>query len=63
MKQKFSEKNDVTDSINTRLKVYYKSKSFKFLLDGLTKPAFIREDEEFQELIQYLIIAGYSKSL
>jgi len=59
LKQKFYERNGVTDSINTCLN-HYKSKSFKFLLDGLLKPAFIREDEEFQELIQYLIIAGYS---
>ena len=59
LKQKFYENNGVTDSINTCLN-HYKSKSFKFLLDGLLKPAFIREDGEFQELIQYLIIAGYS---
>ena len=26
------------------------------MLDDLTKPDFIREDEEFQELLQYLII-------
>ena len=30
------------------------------MLDNLTKPDFIREDEEFQELLQYLIIEGYS---
>ena len=30
------------------------------MLEDLTKPQFIREDEEFQELLQYLIIAGYS---
>jgi hypothetical protein len=29
------------------------------MLDDLTKPDFIREDEEFQELLQYLIIEGY----
>ena len=29
------------------------------MLDNLTKPDFIREDEEFQELLQYLIIEGY----
>ena len=29
------------------------------MLDDLTKPDFIREDEEFQELLQYLIIDGY----
>ena len=29
------------------------------MLDDLFKPDFIREDEEFQELLQYLIIEGY----
>ena len=29
-------------------------------LVNVTKPNFIREDEEFQELMQYLIIEGYS---
>ena len=30
------------------------------MLEELTKPQFIKDDEEFQELLQYLIIAGYS---
>ena len=30
------------------------------MLEELTKPQFIREDDDFQELLQYLIIAGYS---
>ena len=30
------------------------------MLEELTKPRFIKDDEEFQELLQYLIIAGYS---
>ena len=29
---------------------------FKNMLDNLIKPEFIREDEDFQELLQYLII-------
>jgi hypothetical protein len=37
----------------------YKSNTYKKMLDDLTKPDFIREDEEFQELLQYLIIEGY----
>ena len=39
-------RNGVIDSIN------------KYLLDNLIKPDFIREDEAFQELLQYLIING-----
>ena len=30
------------------------------MLEELTKPQFIKDDEEFQELLQYLIISGYS---
>jgi hypothetical protein len=30
----------------------------KYILDNLIKPDFIREDEAFQELLQYLIING-----
>ena len=30
------------------------------MLEELTKPQFIKDDEEFQELLQYLIIEGYS---
>ncbi len=30
------------------------------MLEELTKPQFIKDDEEFQELLQYLIIAGCS---
>ena len=30
------------------------------MLEELSKPQFIKDDEEFQELLQYLIIAGYS---
>ena len=34
--------------------------TYIYNLEDLTKSQFIREDEEFQELLQYLIIAGYS---
>jgi hypothetical protein len=49
----------ILDSINICL-TKYKSRKFKKMLDELTKPQFIRDDEDFQELLQYLIIAGYS---
>ena len=49
----------ISDSINICLN-NYKSKKYKKMLEDLTKPQFIREDEEFQELLQYLIITGYS---
>ena len=51
--------NGILDSINICL-TKYKSRKFKKMLDDLTKPQFIRDDEDFQELLQYLIIAGYS---
>ncbi len=31
---------------------------YKKMLEELTKPQFIKNDEEFQELLQYLIIEG-----
>ena len=49
----------ILDSINSCLK-NYKSKMYKKMLEELTKPQFIKDDEEFQELLQYLIIEGYS---
>ena len=42
--------------MNTYLK--FKSKTFKNILDNLIKSDFIRQDEEFQELLQYLIITN-----
>jgi hypothetical protein len=33
---------------------------YKKMLEELTKSQFIKDDEEFQELLQYLIIEGYS---
>ena len=49
----------ILDSINSCLK-NYKSKMYKKILEELTKSQFIKDDEEFQELLQYLIIEGYS---
>ena len=43
------------DSINICLS-NFKRKIFKNMLNNLIKPEFIREDEDFQELLQYLII-------
>ena len=59
LKHNFSKHDGISDSINECLK-YYKSKTMKQWLVNVTKPNFIREDEEFQELLQYLIIEGYS---
>jgi len=59
LKKKFVGRSGLADSINTCLN-HYKSKTYKLLLEGLTKTSFIREEEEFQELLQYLIIEGYS---
>ena len=57
LKKSFGIRDGITDSINTCFS-NYKSKSYKLLLDNLIKPEFIREDEAFQELLQYLIITG-----
>ena len=57
LKKSFGIKDGITDSINTCFS-NYKSKTFKLLLDNIIKPEFIREDEAFQELLQYLIITG-----
>jgi hypothetical protein len=59
LKLNFSNHDGISDSINECLK-YYKSKTMKQWLVNVTKPNFIRDDEEFQELMQYLIIEGYS---
>jgi hypothetical protein len=59
LKQYFLKHDGISDSINECLK-YHKSKTMKQWLVNVTKPNFIREDEEFQELLQYLIIEGYS---
>ena len=57
LKRSFILRNGIIDSINTCF-FEYKSNSYKSLLDNLIKPDFIREDEAFQELLQYLIITG-----
>ena len=56
--KKPTSQDGILDSINSCLN-NYKSNTFKKMLNDLTKPDFIREDEEFQELLQYLIIEGY----
>jgi hypothetical protein len=57
LKRSFGLRNGIFDSINTCFSKY-KSSTYKSLLDNLIKPDFIREDEAFQELLQYLIITG-----
>jgi hypothetical protein len=57
LKKSFDMRNGITDSINTCFSKF-KSNFYKSLLDNLVKPEFIREDEAFQELLQYLIITG-----
>ena len=57
LKRSFCLRNGIIDSINTCFSKY-KSSTYKNLLDNLIKPDFIREDEAFQELLQYLIITG-----
>ena len=56
-KKSFEKKDGIVDSVNTCF-VYYKSKNCKIILDNSIKPDFIRQDEEFRELLQYLIIMG-----
>ena len=59
LKKQSTSPDGMLDSIKTCLN-NYKSKKYKKMLEELTKPQFIREDDDFQELLQYLIIAGYS---
>ena len=55
LKCSFSLGDGISDSINTCF-VKYKSKTYKNILDDLIKPDFIRQEDEFEELLQYLII-------
>ena len=57
LKKSFDLRNGIIDSINTCFS-NFKSSTYNSLLDNLIKPEFIREDEAFQELLQYLIITG-----
>ena len=52
---KFQANDGITDSIRTCL-FNYKDKTHSEMLDDLIKPNFIRDDEEFQNLLQYFII-------
>ena len=54
-KNKFLANDGITYSIRTCLN-NYKDKIYSGMLDELIKPEFIREDEEFQSLLQYFII-------
>jgi hypothetical protein len=45
----------ITSSIKTCL-TNFKSKNYKLMLKNLTKPLFLKDEDEFQELIQYFII-------
>ena len=51
----FQATDGISDSIRTCL-LNYKDKIYKGMLDDIIKPEFIREDEDFQNLLQYLII-------
>ena len=53
--KKFQATDGITDSIRTCLE-NYKDKSYIEILDNLIKPEFIREDEDFQKILQYFII-------
>ena len=47
--------DEITYSIKNCL-INFKSKIYKDILNQLTNPSFISEDEEFQELLQYYIL-------
>ena len=55
LKKSFEMEDGIADSINTCL-IFYKSKTYKNILENLIKPEFIHQDDELQELLQYLII-------
>ena len=55
--QSFELKDGIIDSINTCFN-NFKSKTYKSILDNIIKPDFIRMGDEFQELLQYLIITN-----
>jgi len=57
LKDEFKQEDGVTDSIRTCF-ANYEDKSYRDLLADLIKPDFIREDEEFQLLLQYFIITN-----
>ena len=62
LKDEFKQEDGVTDSIRTCF-ANYEDKSYRDLLADLIKPDFIREDEEFQLLLQYIIITNWKKTL
>ena len=62
LKRAFNIHSGITDSINTCL-INHKSKISRDMLHDLTKPKFLKEDEEFQELIQYFIITNSEETV
>ena len=57
LKKSFKQKDGIIDSINTCFN-NFKINTYKSILDNIIKPDFIRLDDEFQELLQYLIITN-----
>ncbi len=57
LKKSFDIRNGIIDSIPVNT-CFSKFKSNLSLLDNLIKPDSIRENEAFQQLLQYLIITG-----
>ena len=53
LKKTFYERDGISDSVKTCL-LNYKSQKYKNILNNLLKPNFIREYDEYQELLQYL---------
>ena len=62
LKKAFNIHSGITDSINTCL-INHKSKISRDILHDLTKLKFLKEDEEFQELIQYFIITNSEETV
>ena len=53
--KKFQTNDGISDSIRLCLSKY-REEIYREMLDNIIKPEFIRDDEEFQDLLQYLII-------
>ncbi len=53
--KKFQTNDGISDSIRLCL-INYREEIYREMLDNIIKPEFIRDDEEFQDLLQYLII-------
>jgi hypothetical protein len=53
--KKFQTNDGISDSIRLCL-INYREEIYREMLDNIIKPEYIRDDEEFQDLLQYLII-------